>query len=62
MMTTDEEIAEGIARFHTPPGFNRKPLRDDILTVLKTRREEINRLEELWLEADATLRALDSNA
>lgn len=60
-MQTDEEIAEMIARFRTPPGFNWENLRDDILTVLKSRREEINRLEELWLEADATARALALN-
>ena len=37
MEQTDEELAEMIARFRTPPGMNWEPLRDDILTILKSR-------------------------
>ena len=43
---TDEEVAELIARFRTPPGFDWRDLRDDILTALKSRRQEIDRLQE----------------
>lgn len=37
MEQSDEEVAEMIARFRTPPGFSWEPLRDDILTLLKSR-------------------------
>lgn len=35
--TTDDAIAELVARFRTLPGFSWEPLRDDILTILKSR-------------------------
>jgi len=38
MELTDEEVAEMIARFRTPPGFSWEPLRDDIVTLLQSRR------------------------
>jgi hypothetical protein len=38
-MQTDRELAEMIARFRTPPGFNWQPLADDIEMALKSRRE-----------------------
>lgn len=37
MEQTDEQVAEMIARFRTPPGISWEPLRDDILTLLKSR-------------------------
>lgn len=39
MEQTDEEVAEMVARFRTPPGCNWEPLRDDIMTLLRSRRE-----------------------
>lgn len=36
-MQTDEEVAEMIAKFRTPPGMNWKPLAEDIQTLLKAR-------------------------
>jgi hypothetical protein len=36
-MQSDREIAEMIAKFRTPPGFNWRPLADDIETVLRVR-------------------------
>lgn len=36
---TDEELAELVARFRTPPGFDWMPLRDDILTLIRGRRK-----------------------
>lgn len=38
MEQTDEQLAEMVARFRTPPGFNWEPLRDDIVTLLKSQR------------------------
>lgn len=40
MEQTDEDVAEMIARFRTPPGFDWTPLRDDILTLLKSKRAQ----------------------
>lgn len=37
MEQSDEDLAEMVARFRTPPGFNWRPLRDDILTLLRSR-------------------------
>jgi hypothetical protein len=37
MEQSDEEMAEMVARFRTPPGMNWEPLRDDIVTLLKSR-------------------------
>lgn len=34
---TDREIAEMIAKFRTPPGFNWEPLADDMVTLLRYR-------------------------
>ena len=40
MGQSDEEVAEMIARFRTPPGINWEPLRDDIVTLLRSRRAQ----------------------
>lgn len=40
MEQTDEDLAEMVARFRTPPGFNWEPLRDDILALLKSRQAQ----------------------
>lgn len=37
LKASDRQIAEYVARFRTPPGFNWKPLADDIETLLKMR-------------------------
>jgi hypothetical protein len=34
---TDRQIAEMIAKFRTPPGFDWRPLANDIETVLRSR-------------------------
>lgn len=34
---TDREIAELVAKFRTPPGFDWEPLADDIETLLRYR-------------------------
>jgi hypothetical protein len=45
MEQTDEQVAEMIARFRTPPGFSWEPLRDDILTLLKSREAQHSQIE-----------------
>ncbi|MGA9705271.1 hypothetical protein [Pseudomonas sp.] len=45
MEQTDEQLAEMVARFRTPPGFSWEPLRDDILTLLKSREAQRNAVE-----------------
>jgi hypothetical protein len=42
---TDEQLAEMVARFRTPPGFSWEPLRDDILTLLKSREAQQSQRE-----------------
>lgn len=42
MEQTDEELAEMVARFRTPPGFNWEPLRDDIFTLLRSLRARLD--------------------
>jgi hypothetical protein len=45
MEQTDEEQAEMVARFRTPPGCNWEPLRDDILTLLRSQRARLAQTE-----------------
>lgn len=47
---TDRELAEMVAKFRTPPGFDWSPLADDIETILKARPKPLSRNKEALLD------------
>lgn len=51
MEQTDEDVAETIARFRTPPGFGWEDLRNDILTLLRSRKAQWEARESACLMA-----------